>query len=279
MKKALSQPRFRYDGAKYTIPYPGFKTDQAHPVNHPDYVDQETGELRYISTYPRPRQTPYPPLWQVVDSPSSIEFAAKNDLGIIMWRPPVEALRERCRLYQESARSVGVDLPFGARTGISRDVHIASSREEARRIAEKGVMDALNFSNWRGPRIFLRPGETFAPGQEDALKKKLSFEFVDERSPDLRPCRLCDRKVQGTSRRPESGAGQHEDGLAGHGTARHPAQSRALRGTGAAGAEAGGPDRLRDRFDGSRRRGVIGAGGRIGRGQPAARYARARIGS
>ena len=145
-------------------------------------MDQETGELRYISTYPRPRQTPYPPLWQVVDSPSSIEFAAKNDLGIIMWRPPVEALRERCGLYRESAASVGVDLPFGARTGISRDVHIASSREEARRIAGKWVMDALNFSNWRGPRIFLRPGETFAPGQEDALKKELPFEFVDERS-------------------------------------------------------------------------------------------------
>ena len=99
-----------------------------------------------------------------------------------MWRPPVEALRERCRLYRESARTVGVDLPFGARTGISRDVHIASSREEARRIAEKGVMDSLNFSNWRGPRIFLRPGETFEPGQEAALKKELSFEFVDERS-------------------------------------------------------------------------------------------------
>ena len=43
-------------------------------------------------------------------------------------------------------------------------------------------MDALNFSNWRGPRIFMRPGETFAPGQEDALKKELPFEFVDERS-------------------------------------------------------------------------------------------------
>ena len=132
--------------------------------------------------YPRPCQTPYPPLWQVVDSPSSIEFAAKNDLGIIMWRPPVEALRERCRLYRDSAGSVGVDLPFGARTGVSRDVYIAESREEARRIAGKWVMDALNFSNWRGPRIFLRPGETFEPGQEAALKKELPFEFVDERS-------------------------------------------------------------------------------------------------
>ena len=43
-------------------------------------------------------------------------------------------------------------------------------------------MDALNFSNWRGPKIFLDPGETFAPGQEEALKKELTFDFVDERS-------------------------------------------------------------------------------------------------
>ena len=182
VKKALSEPRFRYEGPKYTVPFPGFKADQAHPVNHPDYVDQDTGELKYISTFPTPCQKPYPPLWQVVDSPSSIEFAAKNDLGVIMWRPTVEALRERCRLYRDSANSVGVDLAAGARTGVSRDVHIASSRAEAEKIAGKWVMDALNFSNWRGPKIFLNPGESFQPGQEEALKKKLSFDFVDERS-------------------------------------------------------------------------------------------------
>ena len=182
VKKALSEPRFRYEGPKYTVPFPGFKADQAHPVNHPDYVDQDTGELKYISTFPTPCQKPYPPLWQVVDSPSSIEFAAKNDLGVIMWRPTVEALRERCRLYRDSANSVGVDLAAGARTGVSRDVHIASSRAEAKKIAGKWVMDALNFSNWRGPKIFLNPGESFQPGQEEALKKELSFDFVDERS-------------------------------------------------------------------------------------------------
>ena len=146
------------------MPFPGFKTDQAHPVNHPDYVDRETGELRNISTYPSPCQKPYPPLWQVVDSPSSIEFAAKNDLGIIMWRPTVESLRQRIQLYRDSARAAGVELPQGARTGVSRDCFIAGSREEAKKIAGKWVMDALNFSNWRGPRIFLNPGEELDPG-------------------------------------------------------------------------------------------------------------------
>ena len=182
VKRALSEPRFRFEGEHYTVPFPGFKTDQAHPVNHPDYVDRETGELRNISTYPSPCQKPYPPLWQVVDSPSSIEFAAKNDLGIIMWRPTVESLRQRIQLYRDSARAAGVELPQGARTGVSRDCFIAGSREEAKKIAGKWVMDALNFSNWRGPRIFLNPGEELDPGQEEALKKELTFDFVDERS-------------------------------------------------------------------------------------------------
>ena len=181
VKKALSQARFRHDGAKYTVPRPGFKTDQAHPVNQSEYVD-ERGELKYLSVYPRPRQYPYPPLWQVVDSNSSLEFAARNDLGIIMWRPPVEALKERFKLYRDSARSVGKELAFGERTGISRDVYIAPSKKAAREAAGKAVMGALNFSNWRGPRIYLKPGESFAPGQEEALRKELPFEFVDERS-------------------------------------------------------------------------------------------------
>jgi len=182
VKRALSEPRFRFEGQYYTVPYPGFKMDQAHPVNHPDYVDAQTGELRYISTYPSPCQKPYPPFWQVVDSPSSIEFAARNDLGIIMWRPTVASLKQRCELYRESARAAGVELPKGARTGISRDVCIADSREKARKVGGKWVMDALNFSNWRGPKIFLNPGEELGPAEEEALKKELTFDFVDERS-------------------------------------------------------------------------------------------------
>ena len=77
---------------------------------------------------------------------------------------------------------MGKELAFGERTGISRDVYIAPSKKAAREAAGKAVMGALNFSNWRGPRIYLKPGESFAPGQEEALRKELPFEFVDERS-------------------------------------------------------------------------------------------------
>ncbi|MFO1056122.1 MAG: LLM class flavin-dependent oxidoreductase [Dongiaceae bacterium] len=183
LKKAFSQRLFNHHGEKYTVPTPGFRWDRAHPVNDADYIDAETGELKYISVFPRPLQQPYPPLWQVVDSPASVEFAAKNDMGVIMWRPPIETLKERFRLYQDSARqATGQAIPFGARTGIMRDTFVAESMEEARALAEPYVMGYLNWSNWRGPKIFLRPGEQLPAEQEKALVKQLSFDFVAERS-------------------------------------------------------------------------------------------------
>ena len=54
--------------------------------------------------------------------------------------------------------------------------------KEARERAEKAVMGALNWSNWRGPSIFLNPSETLDAGAQAALKKELTFDFVNERS-------------------------------------------------------------------------------------------------
>ena len=183
LKKAFSQRLFSHEGKHYTVPAPGFKWDRAHPVDDADYIDPDTRELKFISVFPRPLQQPYPPLWQVVDSPLSVEYAAQNDMGIIMWRPPVETLKERFRLYQETARgATGKDIPFGARTSVVRDVFVADSMQQARDLAEHYVMRYLNWSNWRGPKIYLRPGEQLPPETESALVKELTYEFVKERS-------------------------------------------------------------------------------------------------
>ena len=183
IKKALSQERFSHRGQFYQFPAPGFKADRAHSVNDPAYIDAASGELVKLTTYPRPLQRPYPPMWQMVDSDRSIEYAAANDCGIIMWRPTVTSLKERLRLYRETAKKTcGVDLPVGARTAIMREIFVADSEAEARRIAEGPMMDGLNFSNWRGPKIFLNPGEKLEPELEAELKKKLTYEFVAPRS-------------------------------------------------------------------------------------------------
>jgi alkanesulfonate monooxygenase SsuD/methylene tetrahydromethanopterin reductase-like flavin-dependent oxidoreductase (luciferase family) len=182
IKAALTQERFSFKGDIYQFPAPGFRADRAHSVDDPDYVDPQTGELAKLSIFPRARQNPLP-MWEVVNSLDSIQHAATQDLGIIMWRPPVAALRERLQVYRDTLhRTTGKDVPLGARAAIMRDTFVANSAEDAVRIAGGPMMDSLNFSNWRGPSVFLNPGETLPAEQEAALRKRLTFEFVRDRS-------------------------------------------------------------------------------------------------
>jgi alkanesulfonate monooxygenase SsuD/methylene tetrahydromethanopterin reductase-like flavin-dependent oxidoreductase (luciferase family) len=182
LKRAFSQPTFSFQGEKYRFPAPGFTWDRAHTVDNPDYVDRETGEVIKLSIIPRPIQQPYPPLWQMVDSGRSIEFAAKNDLGIIMWRPPVDSLKEHFEQYRTTAAASGRNLAPGQRAGVMRDMFVASSMAEAERLAGSYVMRTLNWSNWRGPSIYLKPGEVLDEETEAALKKELPFDWVQPRS-------------------------------------------------------------------------------------------------
>jgi alkanesulfonate monooxygenase SsuD/methylene tetrahydromethanopterin reductase-like flavin-dependent oxidoreductase (luciferase family) len=182
IKAALTQERFSFKGDIYQFPAPGFRADRAHSVNDPDYIDLATGELAKLSIFPRARQNPLP-MWEVVNSLDSIQHAASQDLGIIMWRPPVAALRERLQVYRDTLRqATGKDLPLGERTAVMRDTFVADSVDDAVRIAAGPMMESLNFSNWRGPSVFLNPGEALPADQEAALRKRLTFDFVRDRS-------------------------------------------------------------------------------------------------
>ena len=182
MKLALSQERFSYKGEVYQFPAPGFSADRAHSVDDPAYVDPVTKELTQLSIYPRAKQQPLPPMWQVVNSIESIQHAARLDMGIIMWRPGIRSLQMRLAAYRDEMKRVhGRDLPVGARTAIMRDTFVAGSEAEAVRVAAAPMMDSLNFSNWRGPSIYLDPGETLEPSEEIRLKEHLPYEFVRDR--------------------------------------------------------------------------------------------------
>jgi alkanesulfonate monooxygenase SsuD/methylene tetrahydromethanopterin reductase-like flavin-dependent oxidoreductase (luciferase family) len=181
LRKALSEDRFAHRGALFAFPAPGFRADKAHTVKDPNYIDPATGELVRLTTYPRPKQRPMPPLWQVVSEDyQSIRFCARNDMGIIMWRPTVKEIRRRLAAYKEAwVAGAGQAMP---RAALVRDTFVAQSAGEARRIAGKAVMDALNFANWRGARIFLDPDEQLTADEEARLGKELTFDFVDERA-------------------------------------------------------------------------------------------------
>jgi len=184
LKAALSNERFAHKGKFYTYPAPGFKVDRAHTIDDPDYIDPDTGELIKLSIYPRPKQKPHPPFWQVVSaSPKSLQFAAENDMGVIMWRHTKSFLKERLKMYQDFAsKSKGEDVPLGARTAILRDTFVAESEADAYKIAGDSVMSALNFSNWRGPSVYLDPNEILDPKLDKSLNDELTFDFVNNRS-------------------------------------------------------------------------------------------------
>jgi alkanesulfonate monooxygenase SsuD/methylene tetrahydromethanopterin reductase-like flavin-dependent oxidoreductase (luciferase family) len=184
IKKALSEEKFSHKGELFQFPAPGFSADKAHSVNDPEYVDAATGELAKLTVFPRPKQKPMPPMWQVIsEAIEGIRFAAADGMGVIMWRPSVKELRERLRIYKESYEDArGESIPFGARTAIVRDTFLAESEAEARRIVEEPMMSAFNFANWRGPRIFLDPGETLDADTEASLRKKLTYDFVRPRA-------------------------------------------------------------------------------------------------
>ena len=183
LKKAFTEERFSHKGTYYTYPAPGFSADMAHTVDDPAYADPDSGELVKLTTLPRPRQQPHPPMWIVVNSPLSIQHAAENDCGIIMWRQTLKTLRARLELYREThIKTHGGAIRLGARTAIMRDIFVAESEDEARRIAERPMMGALNFSNWRGPYVYLDPGEVLDPDLDAAQKKELTYDFVRDRS-------------------------------------------------------------------------------------------------
>ena len=183
LKKALSEERFSHEGEHYRYPAPGFRADMAHTVDDPRFADPGTGELVKIATLPRPRQKPHPPMWAVANSDLSIRHAAENDCGIVMWRPPNAMLKRRVDLYRETWRAAhGATGGFGPRTAVMRDTFVADGEDRAREIAGEAAMGALNFSNWRGPDIYLEPGEELDPARRAALEKELTYDFVRDRA-------------------------------------------------------------------------------------------------
>jgi alkanesulfonate monooxygenase SsuD/methylene tetrahydromethanopterin reductase-like flavin-dependent oxidoreductase (luciferase family) len=184
VKAALTEERFSYKGDIYTFPAPGFKADRAQTVKDPRYIDAATGELIKLTTYPRPKQKPMPPMWQMVsEAHDAIRGAAALDMGIVMWRPPIAEIKHRLKIYKEAHdRVFRTNIPLGAKTAIVRDTFVADSEAEARQIAGEACMGAINFANWRGPRIFLNPDETLAPDVDAAFKKALTYDFVRPRA-------------------------------------------------------------------------------------------------
>ena len=182
MKKAWTEKFFNHQGEFYTYPAPNFKWQHDMSPPSEEFLDMNTSEVKKISIVPKPFQKPHPTIWQVVDSPSSIEWAAANGINTIMWIPTVKALKKRFQLYQEAkSKAESRDVPLGEGICLVRDMFIADTMEEAEKLAGEHIVNYMRWvCHWRGLGNHMDPGETLP--KTDHKLDLLNYDFLHKRN-------------------------------------------------------------------------------------------------
>ena len=182
MKKAWTEKFFNHQGEFYTYPAPNFKWQHDMSPPSEEFLDMNTSEIKKISIVPKPFQKPHPAIWQVVDSPSSIEWAAANGINTIMWIPTVKALKKRFQLYQEAkSKAENREVPLGEGICLVRDMFIADTMEEAEKLAGEHIVNYMRWvCHWRGLGNHMDPGETLP--ETDHKLDLLNYDFLHKRN-------------------------------------------------------------------------------------------------
>ena len=182
MKKAWTEKFFNHQGEFYNYPAPNFKWQHDMSPPSEEFLDLNTNEVKKISIVPKPFQKPHPAIWQVVDSPSSIEWAATNGINTIMWIPTVKALKKRFLLYQEAkSKAENRDVPLGEGICLVRDMFIADTMEEAEKLAGEHIVNYMRWvCHWRGLGNHMDPGEALP--ETDHKLDLLNYNFLHKRN-------------------------------------------------------------------------------------------------
>ena len=182
MKKAWTEQFFDHKGEFYTYPSPNFVWQHDMSPPNEDFVDLQTNKIKKIGVIPQPHQRPHPPIWQVVDSTGSIEWAAKNGINCIMWIPTVKTLKKRFEIYKNAkSESEKRDVPMGEGINLVRDMFVAETMEEAKKLAGKHMVNYMRWvCHWRGLGNHMDPGEEL-PETKNKLDL-LNYEFLHKRN-------------------------------------------------------------------------------------------------
>ena len=182
MKKAWTEKFFNHKGEFYIYPAPNFKWQHDMSPPSEEFLDMDTNEVKKISIVPKPFQKPHPAIWQVVDSPSSIEWAAANGINTIMWIPTVKALKKRFLLYKEAkSKAENREVPLGEGICLVRDMFIADTMEEAEKLAGEHIVNYMRWvCHWRGLGNHMDPGEIL-PETNHKLDL-LNYDFLHKRN-------------------------------------------------------------------------------------------------
>ena len=182
LKKAWKEKFFSHKGEFYTYPSPNFiwQHDMSPPSE--EFMDLKTKEIKKISVVPQPYQRPYPPLHQVVDGIRSIEWAAQHGINIIMWIPPVKALKVKFEAYKKTkSETEKKDVALGKGVTLVRDMFVADTMEEAKEKAGQHIINYMKWvCHWRGLGNHMEPGEELpvTKGKLDLL----TYDFLHKRN-------------------------------------------------------------------------------------------------
>ncbi|GAA4128109.1 LLM class flavin-dependent oxidoreductase [Actinomadura keratinilytica] len=176
MVKAWSGDFFDHKGQFYEFPAPGVRWN--HPMSPATDDFTADGVITKMAVVPRTLQRPHPPLWQVIDTPRSIKWAASRQIQGLFWLPPVSALKERFELYRATASAAsGREYALGEGIGLVRDVYVADTMEQARAEFEEALLTSYRWiTHWRGL------GNLMEAGEELTDEHKLSFDFLHPRN-------------------------------------------------------------------------------------------------
>ena len=182
MKKAWTEKFFSHKGEFYTYPSPNFVWQHDMSPPNEDFIDLKTNQIKKISVIPQPYQKPHPTLWQVVDSTGSIESAAKNGINCIMWIPTVKTLKKRFEIYKNAKSDTEKrDVPMGEGISLVRDVFVAETMEDAKRLAGRQMVDYMRWvCHWRGLGNHMDPGEELP--QTKGKLDSLNYDFLHKRN-------------------------------------------------------------------------------------------------
>ena len=182
MKKAWTEKFFSHKGEFYVYPSPNYVWQHDMSPPNKETVDLKTNEIKKISVIPQPYQKPHPPITQVVDSVSSIEWAAKNGINCIMWIPTVKTLKKRFEVYKNAkSETEKRDVPMGEGITLVRDMFVAETMEDARKLAGEHMVNYMKWvCHWRGLGNHMDPDEELpvTKGKTDLL----NYEFLHKRN-------------------------------------------------------------------------------------------------
>tara|TARA_B100001123_G_scaffold334505_1_gene377753 strand:- start:2007 stop:3179 length:1173 start_codon:yes stop_codon:yes gene_type:complete len=182
MRRAWTDEFFSFEGEFFTFPYPGISFHHAMSPPRAENTDPETGEITALAVVPKPLQSPHPPLWQVVDTPPSIDFSARNGLNAMFWIPPTDSLVPRFEAYRDAASEArGEEVAMGEGIAVVRDLFVTETMAEAERLGGDGMVRYMQWvCEFRGLGNHRFPGEELpeTAGKLDLL----SYEWLHPRN-------------------------------------------------------------------------------------------------